>query len=242
MDAVHDGATLQILYEGKTADSALNEKHAFDTAFEDLFKDRSEEELLAIKKKYGATGDILEAENRINAIAKRHGRALRGQHPAQRLQGAGGVPLEAGLHPLPGGIEAALAERASRRSSAKATPDAELIERLRFLKTAVVISSDGTNEAAYITHARKQAARMNAVDNFCRSFDLDDADKAYTGIAFLIVCDMLLTGFDAPIEQVMYIDKKLREHTCCRRLPGPTGSRRGSSAATSWTTSAWPTT
>lgn len=62
MDAVNDGATLQILYEGKTADSALNEKHAFDEAFEDLFRDRSDEELLAIKKKYGATGDILEAE------------------------------------------------------------------------------------------------------------------------------------------------------------------------------------
>ena len=70
MDAVNDGATLQILYEGKTADSALNEKHAFDEAFEDLFRERSEEELLAIKKKYGATGDILEAEQRINAIAK----------------------------------------------------------------------------------------------------------------------------------------------------------------------------
>lgn len=70
LDAVNDGATLQILYEGKTADSALNEKHAFDEAFEDLFRDRSDEELLAIKKKYGATGDILEAENRINAIAR----------------------------------------------------------------------------------------------------------------------------------------------------------------------------
>ncbi|MDB2384579.1 DEAD/DEAH box helicase family protein [Endozoicomonas sp.] len=58
LDAVDDGATLQILYEGKTADSALNEKHAFDQAFEDLFKDRSEEELLAIKKKYGTSGDI----------------------------------------------------------------------------------------------------------------------------------------------------------------------------------------
>jgi len=69
MDAVKDGATLQILYEGKTVDAALNDKHGFETAFEDLFKDRSEEELLAIKKKYGATGDILEAEQRIKAIA-----------------------------------------------------------------------------------------------------------------------------------------------------------------------------
>ena len=69
MDAVNDGATLQILYEGKTADSALNDKAGFETAFEDLFRDRSEAELLAIKKKYGASGDLLEAENRIQAIA-----------------------------------------------------------------------------------------------------------------------------------------------------------------------------
>ena len=70
MDAVHDGATLQILYEGRTADTALKDKHGFDTKFEDLFRDRTEEEILAIKKKYGATGDILEAEKRIEAIAR----------------------------------------------------------------------------------------------------------------------------------------------------------------------------
>ncbi|WP_238985381.1 type I restriction endonuclease subunit R [Nitrosococcus halophilus] len=70
MDAVQDGATLQILYEGRTADTALKDKHDFDTQFEDLFKDRSEEEILTIKKKYGATGDILEASSRIEAIAK----------------------------------------------------------------------------------------------------------------------------------------------------------------------------
>ena len=52
------------------------------------------------------------------------------------------------------GIKAALAERLSREE-AKASPDSDLIQRLLFLKTAVVVSSDGTNEAAYITQARK---------------------------------------------------------------------------------------
>ena len=28
----------------------------------------------------------------------------------------------------------------------------------------------------------------------------------------LIVCNMLLTGFDAPIEQTMYLDSPLRDH------------------------------
>ena len=70
MDAVEDGTTLQILYEGRTADAALYDKHGFETKFENLFKERSEEELLQIKKKYGATGDLLEAEQRITEIAK----------------------------------------------------------------------------------------------------------------------------------------------------------------------------
>jgi len=55
MGAVQDGTTLQILYEGKTIDTALNEKHAFEAEFEDLFRDRSDAELLTIKKKYSAT-------------------------------------------------------------------------------------------------------------------------------------------------------------------------------------------
>lgn len=226
MDAVNDGATLQILYEGKTADSALNEKHAFDEAFEDLFRDRSEEELLAIKKKYGATGDILEAEGRINAIA----RDMVAHYIDNILPN--GFKAQVVCHSklacirYQKGIKAALAERLAQEE-AKVSPDSDLVKRLRFLKTAVVVSSDGTNEAAYITQARKEAQRMNAVENFCRSFDYEDPDKEYTGIAFLIVCDMLLTGFDAPIEQVMYIDKKLREHTLLQAIARTNRVKKG---------------
>ena len=55
---------------GVAANTALRDKAEFDTAFEDLFANRSAEDLLVIKKKYGATGDILEAESRIGAIAR----------------------------------------------------------------------------------------------------------------------------------------------------------------------------
>ena len=226
MDSVNDGATLQILYEGKTADSALNEKSAFDAKFEDLFKDRSEDELLAIKKKYGATGDILEAENRINAIA----RDLV-QHYVDNIL-PNGFKAQVVCHSklacirYQNGIKAALAGRIALEQG-QAKPATDLIRRLQFLKTAVVISSDGTNEAAFITHARKEAARLKAVENFCKSFDLEDPDKSNTGIAFLIVCDMLLTGFDAPVEQVMYIDKRLREHTLLQAIARTNRVRQG---------------
>ncbi|MHB1706619.1 MAG: type I restriction endonuclease subunit R [Acidithiobacillus sp.] len=217
MDAVHDGATLQILYEGRTADTALKDKHGFDTQFEDLFKTCSEAEILAIKKKYGASGDILEAEKRIAAIA----RDLVAHYIDNILPD--GFKAQVVCHSklaairYQRSIRTALAERLDSERL-KPKPDTELIRRIAFLKAAVVVSADATNELAVITEARKEAKRWNAVENFCKPFDFDDPDKDLTGIAFLIVCDMLLTGFDAPVEQVMYIDKRLKEHNLLQAI------------------------
>jgi len=217
MDAVNDGVTVRILYEGRTADTALRARHAFDTKFEDLFRDRSEEELAAIRRKYGATGDILEAEARIAAIA----RDLVDHYVDNILPD--GFKAQVVCHSklaavrYQKAIREALAERAARERR-KARPDEALARRLGLLKVAVVISADATNEPALFTQARSEARRWNAVKNFCRRMDFDDPDKELTGIAFLVVCDMLLTGFDAPVEQVMYVDKKLQEHNLLQAI------------------------
>ncbi|MBL4786518.1 MAG: type I restriction endonuclease subunit R [Cohaesibacteraceae bacterium] len=226
MDAVNDGATLQILYEGRTADSALNDKHGFETEFENLFKDRSDEELLAIKKKYGATGDILEAEERIKEIAKDIV-----SHYLEHIF-PNGFKAQVVCHSKLAAVryQKAITDELEKRVEAlkrASVPNEVLIKKLAFLKAAVVISGDGTNEAAYVTTARKQARAWNAVDNFCHSFDMEDPDKTNTGIAFLIVCDMLITGFDAPIEQVMYIDKKIREHTLLQAIARTNRVKKG---------------
>ncbi|GAB4356275.1 MAG: HsdR family type I site-specific deoxyribonuclease [Methylohalobius crimeensis] len=226
MDAVADGTTLQILYEGRTADAALNEKADFEHKFENLFRERSEEELLAIKKKYGATGDILEAEQRIEAIAKdmvRHylehifPNGFKAQVVCHSKLAA--VRYQKAIHRALAGTVAAL--------RAEPEPDEEKIRRIEFLKAAVVISSDGTNEAAWVTEARKQARAWNAVENFCKPFAFDDPDQPHSGIAFLVVCDMLMTGFDAPIEQVMYLDKKIREHTLLQAIARTNRVKKG---------------
>jgi len=217
MDAVHDGATLQILYEGRTAETALKDKDGFDTKFEDLFREHSEEELNAIKKKYGAAGDILEAEKRIEAISKDLVR-----HYIENIL-PDGFKAQVVCHSklaairYQKAIRDAIADRLDREKL-KPQLDAELIRRIDFLKVAVVVSSDPTNELAVITEARKEAKRWNAIENFCKPFDFEDPEKSLTGIAFLVVCDMLLTGFDAPIEQVMYIDKRLREHNLLQAI------------------------
>lgn len=217
MDAVNDNATLQILYEGRTADTAIRDKAELDAKFEDLFESRSEEELTAIKKKYGASGDILEAEQRIKAIAYDLVK-----HYIDNIL-PDGFKAQVVCHSKIAAIRyqkfvrEALAERLDAEKL-KQKRDEELIRRIAFLKAVVVVSSDATNELAVITDVRNEARRWNAVENFCKPFDLSDPDKELSGIAFLIVCDMLLTGFDAPIEQVMYIDKRLKEHNLLQAI------------------------
>lgn len=264
-DAVDDGVTVQILYEGKTADSAVSHKAAFDEKvnqlaeqhvasqmrktenietlrrianrenrkFDDLVKERTAEEILALKKKWGTTDDLFEAEPRIKEIANdlvghyianilpngfkaqvvcssklaavRYKKFI-DQAVAERLATEEGKPIWAGKLE-----ELSEDQRGSHR-------DEELCRRIGFLKSVVVVSSEGTNERAIITQARKHALESNAVENFKKKFDYADPDKAHTGIAFLVVCDMLLTGFDAPIEQVMYIDKRVKDHNLLQTI------------------------
>lgn len=210
-DAVDDGATVQILYEGKTADTAINAKHEFDRKFEDLFKDRTPDQLTAIKKKYGALGDVMEAEGRIQEICDDIV-----EHYVTKIL-PNGFKAQIVCHSK----DAALAYKNCLDQALEAyvenikgdNPD--FAKTIAFLKAAVVISSDGTNEKAAITQARKEAKQLDAVESFKKKFD---HDKPETGVAFLIVCDMLLTGFDAPIEQVMYLDKKISEHNLLQAI------------------------
>src|SRR5260370_854924 len=46
----------------------------------------------------------------------------------------------------------------------------------------------------------------------------EDRSKWSPPLKFLIVCDRLLTGFDAPVEQVMYLDKPLRDHNLLQAI------------------------
>lgn len=213
-DAVRDGATLQILYEGKTSDDAIKNKSQFESKFDDLVSDHTPEEIERIKKKYGTYGDILEAEKRIEAIATDlvdHyiDNILVNGFKAQVVASS---VLAAVRYKR--AIEQAIQTRLETERT-KPKPNDELIEKIAFLKVETVVSSQGTNEDAIITHARKSSLANKAVDNFKERFDYE---KPLSGIALLVVCDMLLTGFDAPIEQIMYLDKKMKEHNLLQAI------------------------
>jgi type I restriction enzyme R subunit len=213
-DAVDDGATVSIVYEGKTSKDVIDDKTLFDIKFFDLFKDRTEQEINLIKKKYGTQKDIFEAEGRIKEIAEdlvNHyiDHILRNGFKAQVVSSSKLAAIR-----YQKAIDEALKKRIELEKN-KPDKDEEFIKLIEFLKTAVVVSAGETNEDPEITRARKKAISDNAVKNFKKKFDFE---KPPTGIALLIVCDMLLTGFDAPIEQIMYVDKKMKEHNLLQAI------------------------
>src|SRR5207244_3095187 len=51
-----------------------------------------------------------------------------------------------------------------------------------------------------------------------RPEDQARAEQSWRRAEIIIVCDMLLTGFDAPIVQTMYLDKGLKNHTLLQAI------------------------
>ncbi|MBN8465939.1 type I restriction endonuclease subunit R [Corallococcus exiguus] len=85
----------------------------------------------------------------------------------------------------------------------------EMLEKMNAPESALIISvghNEGERFQKYKTSKLEQA---RIIDRF-----LDPKDP----LSILVVCDMLLTGFDAPVEQVMYLDSPLREHTLLQAI------------------------
>lgn len=208
--SVADRATVDILYIGRTSKDHILDKEIFEAEFDDMFRERSDEEKQEIQRRYGTMIAYLESKDRIKKIAEdiveHYTREIlpngfKAQVVASSIVAACRCKYE---------IDSALKTRIEKEK-AKPTEerDDELVRQIEFVKVAAVVTMMENNEPGYVSQARRQALEWNAVENFKKDFDFE---KPETGIAIICVCDRLLTGFDAPVEQVMYLDKSLREH------------------------------
>ena len=228
-EAENDGATVPILYEGRTAEGAVKEGANLDDLFEDLFKERTKEELELIKKKYATKGQIFEAPRLIEEKAAdilRHyvtnilPNGLKAQLVAysrraairylEALKQAKAKLLEEAIALAPEDknmAETDLITRPPRMKAAiKAWQYRDLLQELEF---AVVFSSSNNDDSAWAKWSDRSEIEQN-IKRFKKPMCHKDADKA-DPLSFLIVKSMLLTGFDAPIAGVMYLDRPIRE-------------------------------
>ncbi len=235
-----DGATVPILYEGRTTGAAVEEGRTLDEVFEDMLIGRTAEELEAIKQKYATKGHVMEAER---LIAAKPRNMLR--HYVE--------------HILPNGFKAqvvAVSRRATIRyyDTFRQARDALVAELMGLHPNLLDLDDDAVNRLApqktFLVRAHRflptiralefapvisgehndsvdpqgEWASRSKIDARIARFkkplfaegpntfgpDHKGGDKA-DPLAFLIVKSMLLTGFDAPVEQVMYLDRHIRE-------------------------------
>ncbi|NMW21891.1 MAG: type I restriction endonuclease subunit R [Chlorobiaceae bacterium] len=209
-ESVADRATVDILYIGRTSKDQILNKELFKQEFEDMFRERSEEERQEIQKRFGTMTAYLESKDRIKKIAEdiiEHyteevlPNGLKAQVVATSIVAACRYKYE-----LEEAIKVRIEKELLKLSSER---DEELLKQMQFLKVCAVVTMSDNNELGYITRARREAIEMDAIESFKKDFNYD---KPESGVAILCVCDRLLTGFDAPVEQAMYLDKNLREH------------------------------
>lgn len=228
-EAEDDGAIVPILYEGRTAKGAVKDGANLDELFEDLFRERSAEELELIKKKYATKGQIFEAPKLIEEkaadmlrhyvthilpngfkaqvvaysrrAAVRYCEAFNAARLALLAEARALSPADKALD------DTALILRPPRvRAAVQAWRYRELLAEIEF---AVVISGGNNDDPAWGEWSDSAAVETH-IKRFKKPLQHED-EKKRDPLAFLIVKSMLLTGFDAPIEGVMYLDRPIRE-------------------------------
>jgi type I restriction enzyme R subunit len=228
-EAEADGATVPVLYEGRTATGAIKDGASLDELFEDLFRQHTPEELEAIKQKYATKGHIFDAPALIADKARdilRHyvTNILPNGYKAQVVAYSRLAAIRY-FEALREARDELLAEAEALSPQDKALDDEALCQRppqvqavvqawryldiLARIEFAPIISGSNNDDPAWKTWT-DGTAHEQLIKRFKKP--LFHADPAKTDpLAFLVVKSMLLTGFDAPIEGVMYLDRPIRQ-------------------------------
>lgn len=228
-EAEADGATVPVLYEGRTANGAIKDGASLDELFEDLFRQHSPEELEAIKKKYATKGHIFDAPALIADKARdilRHyvTNILPNGYKAQVVAYSRLAAIRY-FEALRSARDELLAEAHALSPEDKALDDEALCQRpvsvqavvqawryrdmLSRIEFAPIISGSNNDDPAW-KQWTDGAAHEQLIKRFKKPLFHAKPEKT-DPLAFLVVKSMLLTGFDAPIEGVMYLDRPIRE-------------------------------
>lgn len=139
--------------------------------------------------------------------------------PKRIAQIADDVATHFAEHVRPNGFKGMLVCRDKQAVRLYATA---LRERLGDEAVMAVISEAPQNDPQEIQGLYLgEALRKKLLNEFlipAQSQSEEHRDKAYRKVEILVVCDMLLTGFDAPILQALYLDRKLLNHTLLQTI------------------------
>lgn len=227
--AIDDGVTLEIVYEGFTHNAEIPDKKGMDKKFEDVFSDYQLTERLQILG-FGSRDAYLEAIETIRDKAKN----MVTHYVEQIFTGGFKAQIVANSREAAVRYKVAIEEALKQKIAELEinNPMKVNIEMLNQLEVAVVISGSH-NDALHIKAFTNGDYHKKSIKRFKLPFGkTDEEDTALNGnVGIIIVNNMLLTGFDAPIEQVMYLDRVIIEHNLLQTIArvnriGPEGKTK----------------
>lgn len=194
--AVKDGAVVPLLYEGRHVEQDVN-RNGIDVWFERVSRDLTPDQRADLKRKFARYSEIGQTEPTIYCIAYDVS-----EHYAKNWKGTG--------------FKAQLATRSKRA----ALLFKRALDEIGMVSSEVVISApddrEGYDEVGdesreeVVRFWKKMMAKYGDEKTYNRS--IVDSFKFREDPEILIVVDKLLTGFDAPKNTVLYLDKPLKAH------------------------------
>ncbi|HOK80498.1 MAG TPA: type I restriction endonuclease subunit R [bacterium] len=215
--SIEDGVTVEIVYEGRTHSAELSDEENANARFEDVFHSFDVEEKQRIMGKYTWRA-YLEDEDVIKDKAKDMIEHYITHVFPNRFKGQVVAASRLAAIRYKEKLEHALKEKIAELE--KHNPGNVDLETLKRLKIAVVISgSPNDDPQIYKREFIDKDEHDRNIKSFKLSFDKKDEETGVTGdVGIVVVNEMLITGFDAPIEQVMYLDNVLKEHNLLQAI------------------------
>ncbi|GAB2588200.1 type I restriction endonuclease subunit R [Spirosoma areae] len=191
-DAIDDGATVPIRYTFGPQEWFLD-KDKLKQGFDEITADLTDDERQAVEKRVQAWKVFLKHPDRIGTLAKDIANDFR-------------TVVE------PQGYKAQLV---ACDKEACVLYFNELLPYFDRSEIAIIFSEgqydEGERYELFKDHNKDDHERRKLIARFKRRIT-EDEQKQGNNLKIFIVCNMLLTGFDAPIEQTMYLDSPLRDH------------------------------
>jgi len=214
-DAVADGATVPIHYTGRKTDWHIDEAE-IDILFDQWFADLPDDQLEKLKRKGVQLSHIVKHPKRIELIAYdlwTHYKAyakpdgFKAQIVAYDREAI--ILYKRALNAV---IAADLQKGGMGAAEAEALADSYSV-----CVYSQSQEDDKPDEDDHVGDIRQDLQKYY-LDKTAETDAKTAFKKRGEAPYMMIVCDKLLTGFDAPVENVMYVDKPLKEHNLLQAI------------------------
>ena len=226
-ESIKDNATVPLYYVKRVPEVEL-QNDFLDSDFAEILEEENltDAEQRRLENHYAKELEVIKRDDRLDAIAQHivyhfPRRGVRGKGMVISVDKFTAVKMyDKVSYYWKEEIKKLNAQITKTKDAAEKLRLKDLVDYMRKVEMAVVISEDADEEAKFAAEGlsiKPHRDRMNKVDE--NGFDIEDNFKDPNNpLQLVFVCAMWLTGFDAPSVSTLYLDKPMKGHTLMQTI------------------------